>query len=231
MVDHCSDISLLPGGHFSFVLKPGLIAVVLGRLGMTINEAIPQYVATASAIFSKRNRIAAFMFDAYKATTLEHAVKKLVAKKCLGERMLDDCFASASPGVAVSSPSQATGCHAFVCAMPARNLTHVQRFHTYAARVNARPDCAIWQAVRATTALPRLFKLVTIAAAPGHAPAIYVKGSLRVNNPVHEVLDEARTVFGGTTRLGCLVSLGAGHLGAVSLSPAVGVVLKVCWRG
>ncbi len=41
-----------------------------------------------------------------------------------------------------------------------------------------------------------------------------------MNNPVHELLDEARLVFDGTACLSCLVSLGAGHAGAIGLAPA-----------
>jgi hypothetical protein len=42
-----------------------------GRLGMTTDEAICRYSKTVSAIFSKRNRKAAYRPDAFRATSLE----------------------------------------------------------------------------------------------------------------------------------------------------------------
>ncbi len=62
-----------------------------------------------------------------------------------------------------------------------------------------------------------LFKPVAIAAAPGHTVQEFVDGSLHCNNPVRKVMDEARTVFGGAMRLGCLVSIGAGHAAVIGL--------------
>jgi hypothetical protein len=193
---------------------------MLGRLGMTTDEAILQYSAMASALFSRRNRKAAYKDEAFKATTLEHSVKKLVSEKRLGERLCDDWSGGNTTAGGAGSSAQASGCRAFVCALPARNMAHPQRFRSYDVRANAGPNCAIWQAARATTAAPKFFKPIAIATAPGHAPTLYVDGALRVNNPVREVLDEARIVFGGTSRLGCLVSLGAGHSGVIGLAPA-----------
>ncbi len=75
------------------------------------------------------------------------------------------------------------------------------------------------------------FKPIDIAAAPGHALTSYVDGALRVKNPVREVLDEARIIFGGNTRLGCLVSLGAGHSGVTGLAPANDALQKALPAG
>jgi hypothetical protein len=188
---------------------------MLGRLGMTTEEAIHQYTATASAIFSKANRKPSYKGDTFKATTLETKIKQLVADKGLGERMITDGPASAGNGGGEAHGGR-HGCRAFVCAMPARNMAHPQRFRTYAVRANAGPDCLIWQAARATTAAPTFFKRIAVPAAAGHAPQEFVDGGIRCNNPVREVMHEARAVFGGARRLGCLVSLGTGR--------AVGVI-------
>jgi hypothetical protein len=178
---------------------------------MTTDEAISEYTATASAIFSKNNRKWASQRDAFKATALEAKIKDLVASKALGERMIaSSSDPSDSPGA-----GRAPACCAFVCAMPARNMAHPQRFRTYPARANAGPDCAIWEAVRATTAAPTFFKRIAIAAGAGHAPLEFVDGGMRCNNPVRKVMDEAHAVFGGGARLGSLVSIGSGGGGAV----------------
>jgi hypothetical protein len=188
---------------------------MLGRLGMTVDEAIEQYTETAAAIFSKKNRKASYKSEAFRATTLERKFQDLVASKALGERMIASSPSNDGPG---EGRAASRGCRAFVCAMPARNMAHPQRFRTYAARANAGPDCLIWQAARATTAAPTIFKPVAIRAAPGHTPQPFVDGGLGCNNPVREVMDEARAVFGGDARLGCLVSVGAGHAAVIGLA-------------
>ncbi len=187
---------------------------MLGRLGMTVDEAIEQYTATASAIFSKKNRKADYKREAFKATTLEKLMQELVAARAMGDRMIEPTPSDAGPG---EGRAGHRGCRAFVCAMPSRNMAHAQRFRTYAVRDNAGPNCFIWQAARATTATPRVFKPVAIAAAPGHAAQQFVDGGLRGNNPVREIMAEARAVFGGAARLGCLVSIGAGHTAVIGL--------------
>jgi predicted acylesterase/phospholipase RssA len=175
---------------------------MLGRLGMTIDEAIEQYTAIVAAIFSKKDRKAAFKSEAFKTSTLERKMQDLVASKAPGERMI----ASMSANTAGGSEGRA-----FVYAMPTCNMAHPKRFRTYAARANAGPERVIWQAARATTATPASFKPVAIYAAPGHAPQPFVDGGLRCNIPVREVMDEAGAAFGGEARLDCIVSIGAGY--------------------
>jgi hypothetical protein len=180
---------------------------------MPTDDAIRQYITQASAVFAKDNRKLAHKGATFKATTLENSVKDLVAAKALGDRMI-------SPALDGRRPDESSGreCRAFVCAMPARNLAHPQRIRTYVARANAGPDCLIWEAARATTAAPTLFKRIAIAAEPGHPPQEYVDGGVRCNNPVREIMEEARAVFGGDATLGCLVSVGAGHPGVIGLA-------------
>jgi predicted acylesterase/phospholipase RssA len=184
---------------------------MLSRLRMPTDKAIRQYISLASAIFDKGNRKLAHQDGTFKATTLENAIKDLVAAKALGDRMVGP------PPPTGHSNTDDTGCRAFVCAMPAHNMAHPQRFRTYAARAHAGPNCAIWQAARATTAAPTLFKRIAIAAERGHAPQEFVDGGVCCNNPARKVMEEARAVFGGATRLGCLVSIGAGHAGVIGL--------------
>jgi hypothetical protein len=203
---------------------------MLGRLGMTVDEAIEQYTTTASAIFSQKNRKANYKRDAFKASTLETKMQELVAARGLGNRMIEPLPGDDGGGHGEGRAAN-RGCRAFVCAMPARNMAHPQRFRTYAVRENAGPDCLIWQAARATTAAPRLFKPVAIAAAPGHAVQEFIDGGLRCNNPVREVMDEARAVFGGAARLGCLVSIGAGHAAVIGLARQHDALERLLPRG
>ena len=66
-------------------------------------------------------------------------------------------------------------------------------------------DCAIWEAVRATSAAPLFFEPVTFET----SKATFVDGGVRANNPVDRVTSEARRLWPHRS-IGCLVSLGTG---------------------
>ena len=59
----------------------GLIAIMLSRLRMTAAEAAEQYIELARQIFGPQNQKSRFQDGKFKATTLEEAVKKLVAMR------------------------------------------------------------------------------------------------------------------------------------------------------
>lgn len=77
-----------------------------------------------------------------------------------------------------------------------------------------RSICSIWQAARATSAAPRLFKRIKIGP-PGSA-INYVDAGIGFNNPVNKVLEETSMVFGRDRSLSCIVSVGAGQKGVTS---------------
>lgn len=181
-----------------------LVALMLGRLRMTTEEALIAYNSIASAIFSKKNRKPAYKDGAFKAKTLEAKIKELVKDKNLGDHMLD-------------TSNDMRRAKSFVCAMPANNMAHPRRFRTYQVRENASPNCFIWEASRATTAAPTFFKRISIGE-EGRAKEDFIDGGIRCNNPVKQVIEEARTLFGDNSILGCLVSIGTGHPGIIGLS-------------
>ncbi|KAL9610366.1 MAG: hypothetical protein Q9167_004936 [Letrouitia subvulpina] len=182
----------------------GLIALMLGRLRMTTEEALRKYNKIAGAIFCKANRKLSFQDGSFKAATLEKQIQDLVAAKELGEHMLRDNDEAGSAKV-------------FVCAIPAANIAHPRLFRSYRVRENASTDCKIWEAARATTAAPTFFKRVTIED-EGGASEDFLDGGLHFNNPAQLVLDEAFSIFGGNSKLGCLISIGTGHPGTMGLS-------------
>ena len=177
---------------------------MLGRLRMTTEEALEAYHTISSAIFSKRNQKPFYKDGAFKATTLETKIKEMVAKRMLGDRMAED-----SDNVALGK--------AFVCAMPAANMAHPRRFRTYPVRENASYNCLIWEAARATTAAPTFFKPIAIGD-KHRAKEDFLDAGLRHNNPADQVIEEARAIFGGDSKLGCLVSIGTGRSEVIGLS-------------
>lgn len=185
--------------------QTSLIALMLGRLRMTTKEALQTYNVLASEIFSKENKKWIVQDGTFKANTLERKVQEIVTKKSLGEFMLD-------PSTDVLKKGKA-----FVCAMPARSMAHPRRFRTYTVRSNPSANCQIWEAARATTAAPTFFKRIEIGE-EGQAKEEFFDGGLRCNNPVDEVLNEARDIFGNDRRVNCVVSIGTGHTGTIGLA-------------
>ena len=72
-------------------------------------------------------------------------------------------------------------------------------------------DCKIWEAARATSATPTLFKSIEIGREQS-----FIDGGLGCNNPSRLLLDEAKGLF-GNRQIGCLVSIGAGQTKIVSI--------------
>ncbi|VUC38149.1 unnamed protein product [Clonostachys rosea] len=81
-------------------------------------------------------------------------------------------------------------------------------FRTWEASKNPGYNCKIWEAARATSAAPRLFKQICIGS-PGRQVA-FTDGALGCNNPVQYVLSEAKREFGEQRRVGCILSIGTG---------------------
>ena len=198
-----SDTSEL-GKLYTYKLLISLIALMLGRLRMTTDEALRTYNALAHAIFSKDNKKWLGQDGAFKATTLENKVQEVVSKKGLGELMLDPS-------------NQSSKGKAFVCAVPANSMAYPRRFRTYPVRTLASANCRIWEAARATTAAPTFFKRIAIGE-EGQAKEEFIDGGLGCNNPANQVLEEARNIFGNDRLVHCLVSIGTGHPGTIGLA-------------
>ena len=101
--------------------------------------------------------------------------------------------------------------------MPAVNMAHPRRFRSYSVRENTSANCKIWEAARATTAAPTFFKRIAIGE-PGYVKEDFIDAGIKCNNPVVQVMEEARIVFGETRLVGCILSIGTGHPGTIGLS-------------
>ena len=107
----------------------------------------------------------------------------------------------------------------FVCAASGPDITHAAGpalFRTYEVEKNDQYHCTIWEAARATTAVPTFFKRSTIGS-PGSAIE-YVDAGLGYNNPGKQVVNEAVRVFGEDAQISCLLSIGTGQSESVSLA-------------
>ena len=97
----------------------------------------------------------------------------------------------------------------FVCAMASKCMDKVPTlFRSWEAEKNPGYNCRIWEAARATSAAPRLFKQIKIG--DPRREISYVDGALGCNNPVNYVISEAIREFGESRPVGCILSVGTG---------------------
>ncbi|KAF8579258.1 FabD/lysophospholipase-like protein [Ramaria rubella] len=190
--------SPLPCRYFDLIggtSTGGIIALMLGRLGMSVAEAIECYGTLAQRVFSD---VKPFGKDGkFKASKLEEIVKEIVKRKTQNaeERLL-------------SGPRN-QGCKTFVCTRTALSMRGPPRlFRTYETPKYPTFNCTIWEAARATSAAPTFFKQIMIGQ-PG-SQEYYIDGGIGCNNPIKQILEEAQVIFPGRT-VACVISIGTGQ--------------------
>lgn len=85
-------------------------------------------------------------------------------------------------------------------------------FRTYKVRKNRTYNCTIWEASRATSAAPTYFDPISIGDEGEQEK--FVDGGLGYNNPIEQVLEEARYNF-PRRKVACVVSIGTGIARAI----------------
>ncbi|KNZ82006.1 Nephrocystin-3, partial [Termitomyces sp. J132] len=178
----------------------GVIALMLGRLGMTIDQAIKEYASFSKNVYSN-------------VKTWSTSQEKFKASIFVSE--MEKILISAGFPIDISMQDH-TFCRSFVVALPSAHMTP-RIFRTYQVRANPGYNCTVVEAARATTATPELFKPVVITAQG--VSETFVGARLGYSNPTSVVLDEAKLVFGLSQEVICLVSIGAGHPGPVLWNP------------
>ncbi|KAH8834483.1 hypothetical protein DL96DRAFT_1810742 [Flagelloscypha sp. PMI_526] len=174
----------------------GLLAVMCGVFHMTGDQLVEEFVGLCKVLFSED-------FDAAERTIrLEQEIGGLIAVYCSG-------------GEERKMIGKDETCKTFVCAASSHNAGHPRLFRNYRSRTNPSPNCTVCEAIRATTALPGLFNPIAIR--DGQLSESFVGGELRWNNPTDELTREAAREFTGR-HVACIVSIGSGHPGHLSLS-------------
>lgn len=166
----------------------GLIAIMLGRLRMSVDECIDAYSNLTRHIFSpvhsKANlpgrAIAKFKAEGkFESEPLESHVKRILRERgCSEVELLKDERAD-SPKISV-------------CAVQETNADSVviRSYHSGSGEWDdLYPICKIWEAARATSAASTFFDPIEIG------PQRYVDGGLRYNNPIEKADEESRGLF------------------------------------
>ncbi|OJJ82631.1 uncharacterized protein ASPGLDRAFT_129530 [Aspergillus glaucus CBS 516.65] len=179
----------------------GLIAIMLGRLKMGVNECIDAYNTLATQAFTRKAylpiTLTGHVKERFDSKQLEAALKKAIA-----DRLHDQDALLKDPD---------TSCRVVLCATRAGTSTTVA-LRSYC---NER-ECSelyntvkIWEAGRATSAASSFFDPITI----GPNGQRFFDGATGANNPIRHLWMEAKDIWSAAPleeQIGCIVSIGTG---------------------
>ncbi|THZ71239.1 phospholipase, patatin family protein [Aureobasidium pullulans] len=182
----------------------GLIAIMLGRLDMSVDECIKAYTELSATVFHKKHRIPfgikGNLKERYDSKVLEQAIKQIVRNRNLDENTL------------LKDPQ---GTKVFVCCTSGetQQTSLLRSWHTSRGDPDLYRTVRIWEAARATSAASSFFDAISI----GDPQQRFLDGGTGANNPVQHVWDEAADLLTSDESLsenvGCLISLGTGQPG------------------
>ncbi|KAJ7770415.1 acyl transferase/acyl hydrolase/lysophospholipase [Mycena metata] len=185
----------------------GLIALMLGRLQMSVEDAVKAYGELSKEVFSD---VKSKGHDGrFKASKLEKAIKQIVGGHS----------ASQDPDEGIKDTRE-NACKIFVCTMNTANMSLPVLFRTYDAPDHPAMDCTIWQAGRATSAAPTFFKRIQIG--PSGIEEAFLDGGIGQNNPTATLLREAEVVF-PDRHIAVIISLGTGQPHTINIPKPSGL--------
>ncbi|CAI7658086.1 unnamed protein product [Penicillium crustosum] len=218
-----------PCEHFHLIggtSTGGIIAIMLGRLGMTVDECIRVYRTVAKRILiPKRNTIIPARFNGVLSAQLfEEAIKETVREFCTdGECVNRRRNGLSTPPCKHSDLLFCEQACTKTVVLTLRNDNIDARptlFRTYDKSSSLR-DCTIWEVARATSAAPTFFKPIKL----GREGTEYIDAGFGYNNPCDKLIAEARNAFPGRSDLQIL-SIGTGHRGVVSMNDTRVSIIK-----
>ncbi|OTB15007.1 hypothetical protein K445DRAFT_12287 [Daldinia sp. EC12] len=194
-----------PCEYFDFIggtSTGGIIAIMLGRLGMTIEDCIAAYRRLAKKAFTPKRRMLPLPLPptgAYSAKALETAIKELVKTECK----------DGTCSTWESCPHE----NALF-----RNDACVKTTYD---EISGFRNCAIWEVVRATSAASTFFKPIRC----GRDHIEFIDAAFGYNNPCEVLIEEAQKQFPKTGQLRVL-SIGTGLGATVTIKDSRVSILK-----
>lgn len=179
----------------------GLIAIMLGRLQMSVVDCITAYLSLSKRVFRKsRHRVTVKgqVQGRFDSDELARAIKEVVAQQGLAEDALLKDSADAR-------------CKVFVCATSKETSETVclTSYRTPRGNNDMLNSVKIWEACRATSAATSFFDPIAV----GRFGEEFVDGATGASNPVREVWDQAQLAWGPEPldgRVKSMVSIGTG---------------------
>jgi predicted acylesterase/phospholipase RssA len=205
---------------------------MLGRLRMSVADAIGAYENLAQGVFSETKYF--FQDGKFKASRLEAAIKTIVSQKCPSrdpEELMNDssveqsCPTCVTTNYRMSFAKVKLYSYRFVCAQSAHTFTGniPVVFRTYSSPDEPAAECKIWEAARATSAAPTFFKRIKIG--DGLSAEVFIDGGLGRNNPTGILLEEAQVLF-PSRKVACVVSIGTGQVKTINI-PRPSVIQRI----
>ncbi|KAL1974583.1 hypothetical protein VTN31DRAFT_4787 [Thermomyces dupontii] len=175
----------------------GIIAIMLGRLGMTVDECIRAYRKVAQQAFIRKSSslFPARHSGAFSARALEDAIKQVIREFCPEP----DCIARrrrGQPTIDTCPHSNTVFRHqecvrTVVLAIIKDNIDALPTlFKTYDTST-AFDSCTIWQVARATSAALTFFKPIKV----GRDEIEFIDASFGCNNPCEILIEEGQRQF------------------------------------
>ncbi|TGZ77584.1 FabD/lysophospholipase-like protein [Ascodesmis nigricans] len=185
----------------------GLIAIMLSRLEMDVNECILSYNKIMKAVFGKKQPHSSFKWTSkiqprFDSETLKSAVEEMLKDKGISK-------------VERFNNENNQRCKVFVCAT-AQETSSITLLRSYELLSKPNFSATICEAALATSATS-FFDPVTIGARQ------FVEGALGANNPVEEVEGEAANIWCEETGdlkplVKCFISIGTGNPGKKAIN-------------
>ncbi|KAF2122505.1 acyl transferase/acyl hydrolase/lysophospholipase [Lophiotrema nucula] len=214
------DTLPLPCDYFDFIIGTstgGLIAVMLGRLRMDVDECIKAYKTLGLHIFG---HLRWWRLTKYDYRNLEDAIKNVVKKNCVEHGDAEPCNGEHDLLRQYDFSCEDGPCKNRTCKVYDHEEAVPQQYQSFDAnelnpgRVQ-RNAVTIWEACRATSAAPLYFNKVMIRGVR------YMDGGVGAgaNNPAAYALNEAEQMAqrrGQTKSIAAMISVGTGQKKAQS---------------
>ncbi|MCJ1273979.1 hypothetical protein MMC21_001772 [Puttea exsequens] len=210
----------LPCHYFDYIggtSTGGLIAIMLGRLRMSVDEAIREYTQLSANVFQKpSSRLRRYLTKYNSAARTEHLQSSFKKLRPLQPSPLEE---------GTQFKSDPVRCRTVVCSIkstPGNEFQIPFLFRSYdpdktrlpsTTRLQENPldrhAFAIWEVARATSAAPSFFKSVNL-----HDERYYDAG-VDLSNPSWEILNEVSSIASNSHEaIDLLLSIGSGNASA-----------------
>ncbi|EMD39819.1 hypothetical protein CERSUDRAFT_150518 [Gelatoporia subvermispora B] len=220
MEDIAGDKNAKPCEYFDMIAGTstgGLIALMLGRLRMSVPDCIRAYNDLAKQIFGDKSYMRLGWKGAfYDENVFTKALQDFIASDKYGKPSYDKDSPMYDP--------DPNACKVFVLACRAKGVNNESVLHlrTYKNPNTDNPGAQtkIWEAARATSAAPAYFLQQQIG------EDSTVDGGIAANNPILLLINEADSFFGPARLKQCVVSLGTGMKPNISFGNGKVVALR-----
>ncbi|KIL86212.1 hypothetical protein FAVG1_10609 [Fusarium avenaceum] len=205
----------------------GIIAIMLGKLGMSVDDCIRAYKKVAQQAFTPKpwGILPGRPNGAFSATQLEAAIKQTVREYCINSTCLEKRKNGETTGE--SCPHEDLhfrGESSTKTVVPAITKDNVDAlptlFKTYDTS-RSLDRCTIWQVARATSAATTFFKPIRV----GRDHIEFMDAGFGYNNPCEVLIAEGRAQFPNRKKMQVL-SIGTGLGDVVSISDTRMSILK-----